>query len=114
MGIGLTLQVLVLVVQNDASRNLVGTATAANNFFREFGASLGIKVVGTLSTARLTARPATGEADPVAHADSLTPIFAWLAPLCRVAIVLVAVLRPVPLRTTIDDQPAQPAPATAP
>lgn len=114
VGIGLTLQVLVLVVQNDASHSLVGTATAANNFFREIGASLGITVVGTLFTARLIARLATGEAEPVAYAGALTPIFGWLAPLCLVAIVLVAALRPVPLRTSIDDRPAQPGPAPAP
>lgn len=104
-GIGLTMQILVLIVQNDVAHALVGTATAANNVFREIGASLGITVVGTLFTARLGARLAAGEAEPVAYAEALTPVLGWLSPLCLVAVVLVLALRPAPLRTTNDDPP---------
>lgn len=103
IGIGLTLQVLVLVVQNDVSHAWVGTATAANNFFREIGATLGVTVVGTLFATRVSDRLAAGQTEPVAYADALTPLFGWLAPLCLVALILIAGLRPTPLRTSNED-----------
>jgi EmrB/QacA subfamily drug resistance transporter len=109
VGIGLTMQVLVLVVQNAVAHGSVGTATAANNFFREIGASLGITAVGTLFTARLTSRLSAGQSEPVAYAEALTPIFGWLAPLCLVALILIAALQPIPLRTSNDDRQIRPA-----
>jgi predicted MFS family arabinose efflux permease len=54
LGIGLAMQVLVLIVQNSVPHKMVGTATAGNNFFREIGASLGSAIVGSLFVARLT------------------------------------------------------------
>jgi EmrB/QacA subfamily drug resistance transporter len=59
-GIGLSMQILVLIVQNSFPITEVGTATAANNFFREIGASLGSAVVGTLFTNRLLSLLADG------------------------------------------------------
>lgn len=54
LGLGFAMQILVLVVQNSFPISEVGTATAANNFFREIGASIGASVVGSIFTARLT------------------------------------------------------------
>lgn len=53
-GLGLIMQVVVLVVQNAVSPSMVGTATSTNNYFREVGASLGVAVFGTIFTNRLT------------------------------------------------------------
>jgi EmrB/QacA subfamily drug resistance transporter len=53
-GLGLIMQVVVLVAQNAVSPSLVGTATSTNNYFREVGASLGVAVFGTIFTTRLT------------------------------------------------------------
>jgi EmrB/QacA subfamily drug resistance transporter len=53
-GLGLIMQVIVLVVQNAVAPEMVGTATSTNNYFREVGASLGVAVFGTLFTSRLT------------------------------------------------------------
>ncbi|WP_462417500.1 MDR family MFS transporter [Kytococcus sp. Marseille-QA3725] len=53
VGLGLSMQILVLVVQNAFPLREVGTATAANNFFRQIGATLGSAVVGSLFTSRL-------------------------------------------------------------
>ncbi|ALJ21365.1 MDR family MFS transporter [Microbacterium sp. No. 7] len=53
-GLGLIMQVVVLVVQNAVPATEVGTATSTNNYFREVGASLGVAVFGTLFTTRLT------------------------------------------------------------
>lgn len=46
-GLGMVMQVLVLIVQNSFPIRVVGTATAANNFFRQIGMSVGASVVGT-------------------------------------------------------------------
>ena len=54
-GIGLGQQILVLIVQNEFPHAIVGTATAANNFFRQIGSTLGASLVGALFTSRLTA-----------------------------------------------------------
>lgn len=61
-GLGLIMQVIVLVVQNAVPATQIGTATSTNNYFREVGASLGVAVFGTLFTSRL--------------ADSLKSVFA--------------------------------------
>jgi len=53
-GLGLIMQVVVLVVQNSVNASMVGTATSTNNYFREVGASLGVAVFGTIFTSRLT------------------------------------------------------------
>ncbi|WP_207454990.1 MDR family MFS transporter [Herbiconiux sp. SYSU D00978] len=53
-GLGLIMQVVVLVVQNAVDPKDVGTATSTNNYFREVGASLGIAVFGAIFTSRLS------------------------------------------------------------
>jgi len=131
LGLGLTMQILVLVVQNSFPITVVGTATASNNYFRQIGASLGAAVVGSLFTSRLvsllTERFAAaggaggaGELDsltpdavqqmpaPVqdiivgSYADALTPVFLLMVPVAIIALVLLALVREVPLKTTID------------
>jgi len=53
-GLGLIMQVVVLVAQNSVDPSMIGTATSTNNYFREVGASLGVAVFGTIFTTRLT------------------------------------------------------------
>ncbi|SDI83831.1 Major Facilitator Superfamily protein [Arthrobacter subterraneus] len=53
LGLGLNMQILVLIVQNSFPLSQVGTATASNNFFRQIGATLGSAVVGSLFASRL-------------------------------------------------------------
>jgi EmrB/QacA subfamily drug resistance transporter len=53
-GLGLIMQVVVLVAQNSVDSKMIGTATSTNNYFREVGASLGVAVFGTIFTTRLT------------------------------------------------------------
>ena len=47
-GLGMVMQVLILIVQNSFPITVVGTATAANNFFRQIGMSVGASIVGTV------------------------------------------------------------------
>lgn len=128
IGIGLGMQVMTLIVQNSFSHRIVGTATAANNFFRQVGGTLGAAAVGSIFTARLTDSlsaqlPATGDSggsasltpDSVAHLpreihdvvvaaynDALMPIFLWLVPLTLVSAVVLWFVHEKPLRHTIE------------
>lgn len=53
LGIGFVLPVLILAVQNSVPAADLGTATSANNYFRQIGGSAGAAVFGTLFTHRL-------------------------------------------------------------
>ncbi|WP_083984493.1 MDR family MFS transporter [Corynebacterium epidermidicanis] len=52
-GLGLAMQVLVLIVQNTLPLAVVGSATAVNNYFRQIGSSLGAALVGGLFVGNL-------------------------------------------------------------
>lgn len=76
-GIGMVMPVLVLAVQNSVRPADLGTATSANNYFRQIGGSVGAAIFGTLFANRLAdeladrlpAREGTGVPD----SESLTP-----------------------------------------
>jgi EmrB/QacA subfamily drug resistance transporter len=55
VGVGATMQVIVLAVQNAVAYRDMGTATSANTFFRTLGGAFGTAVFGAILTARLTA-----------------------------------------------------------
>jgi EmrB/QacA subfamily drug resistance transporter len=129
MGLGTSMQILVLIVQNSFPNSQVGTATASNNYFRQIGASLGSAVVGSLFATRLSdllmeRLPAGGSPpggmnsltpaavkdlpDPLreiidlAYNDALTPLFLYMVPLALAAFVLLIFVKEVPLATTIE------------
>ncbi|MFI1094371.1 MFS transporter [Streptomyces sp. NPDC020917] len=54
LGIGMILPVLVLAVQNSVRPADIGSATSANNYFRQIGGSVGAAIFGTLFADRLT------------------------------------------------------------
>ncbi|MEW2166905.1 MFS transporter [Streptomyces sp. NPDC007084] len=76
-GIGMVMPVLVLAVQNSVRPADLGTATSANNYFRQIGGSVGAAVFGTLFAGRLADAlaerlPARAGA-PAADSESITP-----------------------------------------
>jgi MFS family permease len=128
-GLGTSMQILVLVVQNSFHISLVGTATASNNYFRQIGASLGSAVIGSLFASRLMdilSRRLPGGShaaggitsltpdgvralphalrDPIllGYNDALVPLFLYMVPLALVAFGLLCFLKEVPLATSID------------
>ncbi|HEU5477021.1 MAG TPA: MDR family MFS transporter [Gaiellaceae bacterium] len=128
VGIGLVMQVLVLVVQNDARPQEIGVATSTATFFRSVGGAFGVAIFGTIFATRLsdqlaslprsiTARLGSGvhlnpaqarDLPPKVHADFLSAfahalhgVFLWGMALAAVPFVLSWLLREVPLRTTI-------------
>jgi EmrB/QacA subfamily drug resistance transporter len=130
IGIGLVMQVLVLVVQNAAPRRDVGVATSTATFFRSMGGSLGVALFGAIFAARLTSEltalpgaaasrltgginisPSQITALPpvvrheylLAFVNSLQPVFLLGAVLATVAFALSWLLKEVPLRDTLTD-----------
>jgi EmrB/QacA subfamily drug resistance transporter len=139
VGIGLVMQVLVLVVQNDARPQEIGVATSTATFFRSVGGSFGVAIFGTIFASRLadqlarfprtvTDRLGSGvhlnpaqarHLPPGIHADflqafahALHGVFLWGMAMAAVPFVLSWLLREVPLRTTLAPG-AEAAPAGA-
>lgn len=128
IGLGLSMQILVLIVQNTFPITEVGTATATNNYFRQIGASMGSALVGSIFASRLAnmladnvSADATQEMggadsltpelvdqlpaaihDPVieSYTDALVPIYLWIAPLAFLAAILVVFIKETPLATS--------------
>ena len=55
LGVGATMQVTVLVVQNSVAHRDLGVATASAQFFRQMGGAFGVAVFGAIVNARLAA-----------------------------------------------------------
>ncbi|MFF7982979.1 MFS transporter [Streptomyces sp. NPDC007901] len=124
-GIGLVMPVLVLAVQNSVPPADLGTATSANNYFRQIGGSVGAAVFGTLFAGRLTdalhqrlparagARlpdpesltpqlvhalpPALRDAYIRAYADAMPRIFLYLVPVLVLGLLVACFLKEKPL-----------------
>ncbi|MFF9407463.1 MFS transporter [Streptomyces anandii] len=125
VGIGLVMPVLVLAVQNSVRPADLGTATSANNYFRQIGGSVGAAVFGTLFAGRLTdalqkrvpARAGAALPDPEsitpqavhalppdlrdayvrAYADAMPRIFLYLVPVLVLGLIIAFFLKEKPL-----------------
>jgi EmrB/QacA subfamily drug resistance transporter len=133
IGIGLILPVLVLAVQNSVRPADIGSATSANNYFRQIGGSVGAAVFGTLFANRLAKRLAAElphgvrlpDAQSVtpqlvrtlpapvrdgyinAYAEAMPRIFLYLVPVLVLGFVFAFLLKEKPLVT--QHGPAAPA-----
>jgi len=122
-GIGLSMQVLVLIVQNTSNFEDLGVATSGVTFFRTIGSSFGAAIFGSLFVNFLNRRlgpalaasgaPADAVSSPgalhrqphnvaapivAAYSESLSQVFLWAVPVALVGFVLALFLREVPLR----------------
>jgi len=70
VGLGLVMQVLVLVVQNDARPQEIGVATSTATFFRSVGGAFGVAIFGTIFASRLSHRLAALPHSVTAHLGS--------------------------------------------
>ncbi|MGH9110607.1 MAG: MDR family MFS transporter [Acidimicrobiales bacterium] len=78
LGLGMTMPVLTLAVQNSIPFSDLGVGTSGVNFFRQIGGSIGVALAGTIFTTRLTAQlathlPAGLASKAAAHAQGITP-----------------------------------------
>ena len=129
-GLGLVMQVLVLIVQNSFPVRVVGTATASNNFFRQIGGAVGSSVVGAIFIHRMqdllaqrmpadavfspeaasTLTPAILESLPgpihdvvvSSYNDGFTPVLLMLVPLMAAAAIILAFVREDKLKETVE------------
>ncbi|MGY4739525.1 MDR family MFS transporter [Streptomyces sp. ATMOS53] len=131
LGLGLVMQVLVLIVQNAVAYEDLGVATSGATFFRSIGASFGVAIFGTVFASRLGDKltdalrgvplppgisPGALEADPRgiadlpsalrprvlhAYASSITDVFLYAAPVALLGFVLAWFLKEDPLRGSV-------------
>ncbi|WP_405824726.1 MFS transporter [Streptomyces sp. NBC_00838] len=123
IGIGLVMPVLILAVQNSVQPSDLGTATSANNYFRQIGGSVGAAIFGTLFADRLTdalvERIPSGAGLPSAesitpqmvhamppelrdsyiqaYADAMPRIFLYLVPVLLLGLLIACFLKEKPL-----------------
>jgi DNA-binding MarR family transcriptional regulator len=131
LGLGLVMQVLILIVQNAVSYEDLGVATSGATFFRSIGASFGVAIFGTVFSSRLGDKltdafrgvrlPPGVSADAVkadprglgalppglrpaalhAFASSITDVFLYAAPVALLGFVLAWFLKEDPLRGSV-------------
>ncbi|MCT2543599.1 MULTISPECIES: MFS transporter [Streptomyces] len=123
IGIGLIMPVLVLAVQNSVAPADIGSATSANNYFRQIGGSVGAAVFGTLFAGRLAdalavrlpsgadlpdpesitpqlvhaMEPALRDSYVQAYADAMPRIFLYLVPVLALGLFFAFFLKEKPL-----------------
>ncbi|WP_225728598.1 MULTISPECIES: MDR family MFS transporter [unclassified Nocardia] len=124
LGIGLTMQVLTIVVQNTVPYAQLGTATSGVTFFRTLGSTFGTAIFGTLYSNQLKPNltealtgvrvvpPAAAAnpqllralppelANPIIDAYALTidHVFKWVVPVAVLGFLVSWLLKQVPLR----------------
>ncbi len=121
-GIGMCMQVLVLIVQNTSDFSDLGVATSGVTFFRTIGSSFGAAIFGSLFAGFLSDRlpgalaasgapPAAGAspkalhelpsevAAPIvtAYSDALDLVFLCAAPVALIGLIVALFLKEVPL-----------------
>src|SRR6478752_6910334 len=127
MGIGLSMQVLTIIVQASVPYTDLGVATSGVTFFRTMGSAFGAAIFGTLYANFLSDRlpqaiaesPGVTPADlatpsalhalddaviaPIvnAYSESLTQVFLWAVPVALVAFVLALFLPQVKLADSL-------------
>ncbi len=130
VGLGATMQNLVLAVQNNVAMSDMGSASSVVAFFRSMGGSIGISALGALLSYSVAEKVTTGLAaigiDASGHESHSVPdmstlpepvrvvfehafgaatgeLFLVAVPFAVVALICVLFIREVPLRTTNDD-----------
>jgi EmrB/QacA subfamily drug resistance transporter len=119
VGLGATMQNLVLAVQNNTAQATMGAASSVVSFFRSLGGSIGVSALGAILSHQVAASLGDGHhshaipdlstlpapmrtAVEAAFGDATGHIFLVAVPFAVAAFVCVLFIREVPLRTTIE------------
>ncbi|MGY1690789.1 MFS transporter [Geodermatophilus sp. SYSU D01105] len=135
LGVGMTMQNLVLAVQNTVDLSSIGAATSVVTFFRSMGGAAGVSVLGSIAANRVSDRVAEGlvamglpapegggsESLDLAglpapvqdlvrgvYGDVIGDVFVIAAVISAVAVLAVLFIREVPLRRS--NSPAEETP----
>src|SRR5581483_3131610 len=129
VGIGLSMQVLTLVVQNTADYRDLGVATSGVTFFRTIGGSFGAAIFGSIYAAQLAPRlgaalatlpradaaasaspralhalpPGPRDAIVNAYSETVQTMFLWAAPVAVLGFLLALMLKQVPMRSGVQE-----------
>ena len=140
IGVGMTMQNLVLAVQNDVALRDLGAATGAVTFFRSLGGTIGVSVLGAVLANRVTAdlstalhvpagTSSTGEVSALnltalppgvqqvvhtVYGDATAHVFLLSAAVAVVGVLAALLLKPITLRTTIDLEKKEEKPVSDP
>ncbi|KAA1400304.1 MDR family MFS transporter [Aeromicrobium ginsengisoli] len=132
-GLGLTMQLLTVIVQNSVDPRHMGIATSTITFFRTLGGAFGAAIFGAVLNTRLTHHLAatvggggdapkinTNDASAIhalpqplqgkvieAFADSLHDVFLAALPIVTIAFVFALLIKEIPLRTRDTPVPAE-------
>ncbi len=126
-GLGLSMQTIVIALQNSVDFKDMGVATSSNTFFRSLGSVFGTAAFGTILTSRLghylldsgfepeqaeliqNNTAAIGALSPEgrisalnAFVDSFHMVFLFAAPVVAIGFIVALFLRETPLRTNAD------------
>jgi EmrB/QacA subfamily drug resistance transporter len=134
IGVGMSMQNLVLSVQNTVSLRDIGAASSTVAFFRSLGGTIGVSVLGAVLAHRVTHQittqlaaagvptgsssgssalnlaalpPAIQNIVRAAYGDATGHIFLISAVIAVVGVIAAVFLRPTALRTTVDLQKAE-------
>ncbi len=136
VGLGMTMQNLVLSVQNNVKLSDMGSASAVVSFFRSMGGSIGVSVLGAVLSHQVAANIAEQTGGSSAHQSHDVPdlstlsgqalaivesafgqsfghIFLIATPFAMIALICVLFIREVPLRTTNLEEEAEASPLVA-
>ncbi|MET0132954.1 MAG: MDR family MFS transporter [Kibdelosporangium sp.] len=122
-GVGMLMQNLVLVAQNDVAAQDLGAATSVLSFFRSLGGSIGVSVLGAVLANRVTSEITTklgplpgGDSsgavpdlsvlpEPIAtvirdaYGVATSEIFLFCLPFAVLALLVILFLKQIPLKT---------------
>lgn len=134
VGLGATMQNLVLAVQNNASAEDIGTASAVVTFFRSMGGSIGVSALGALLSAQVADKVSSGlaalgvrtdghQSHEIPDLDALPApvravfehafgsatgeLFLVATPFAVLALIAVVFIKEVPLRTSLGTAPVE-------
>ncbi|GAA4838992.1 hypothetical protein GCM10023221_15640 [Luteimicrobium xylanilyticum] len=134
-GLGMSMQNLVLSVQNQVARSELGSASALVAFMRTLGGAVGVSALGALLATRVvdyvtegltkagvpagslssgTVPKVSTLPEPVrgivesAYGHAVADVFLWAAPFVFLALVAILFVKEVPLRTTHDTAAVSP------
>ncbi|WP_218025854.1 MFS transporter [Nocardia miyunensis] len=139
-GLGMTMQNLVLCVQNQVRPQELGVASSTVSFFRSLGGAIGVSALGALlgnrvtrymtdglasigihnlggggSVPKLSALPAPIRAIvQAAYGHGVGDVFMYAAPCALIAVIVILFIKEVPLRTSNSQEPPTGVVAAAP
>jgi hypothetical protein len=106
LGVGMTMQNFVLVVQNAVPLKDIGAASSTVSFFRSLGGTIGVSVLGAVLARQVADQTTQNRA--AAYSDATGLIFLICAVVAAVSILAAFLLKPDALRTSLDLPDAAP------